>query len=102
MPVAGIAYAKDGDLTRPSLILAVGVSTEELDYDAEGRLESRRTIFADHPGRPPEIDYIYDAIDRLESVRYPAQYGTPRAPRPLVGYQYDLGGRVRAITVDGT
>jgi RHS repeat-associated protein len=91
-----------GDRTRVDTVTAANVSTEDYDYDTEGRVSSIILTLADRPSYPLDTDYIYDTLDRAMDVRYPAQYGVVGSPRKLVHYDYDAASRLSGLKVDGT
>lgn len=45
--------------------------------------------------------YLYDTLDRVKEIRYPAQYTPTGAPRKIVQQSYDVASRLSALTVDG-
>jgi hypothetical protein len=47
------------------------------------------------------VSYIYDSLDRITDVRYPAQYGMTGSPRKLVHHSFDVASRLTSLTVDG-
>jgi len=94
-------YVTAGDLTRVKRIVAEGVSTEEYEYDAEGRISRKRVVLATRPNHPFDVEYIYDTLDRVTDVRYPAQYGFGAALRKVVHHDYDVASRLRGLKVDG-
>jgi hypothetical protein len=50
---------------------------------------------------PFVTDYIYDELDRVKDVRYPAEYGNGTQPRKVVHQDYDIASRLTGLTVDG-
>ena len=49
------------------------MSTEDYDYDGEGRVKEKRLIFAGR-SQPMTITYAYDALSRITQTTYPQQY----------------------------
>ncbi|MCA1706985.1 MAG: RHS repeat-associated core domain-containing protein, partial [Actinobacteria bacterium] len=95
----GYEYVSTGDLTRLARVTTDQV-IEEFDYDKRGRLAAKRLIMSDHPGSRFAVDYGYDTLDRLRSITYPAQYGTPNSPRKHVELEFDRAGLPHRMTVD--
>ena len=46
-------------------MIAAGVSTEDYDYDGEGRVNEMRFTFAGR-SQPMTVSYSYDALSRIE------------------------------------
>jgi YD repeat-containing protein len=90
-----------GDRTRVDTVTTAGISTEDYDYDAEGRVGTQTVMMTGRTAYPQAIDYIYDTLDRVTDVRYPAQYGMTGSPRKLVHYDYDVASRLTTLKVDG-
>jgi RHS repeat-associated protein len=90
-----------GDKTRLFKVTTSGVSTDQYDYDTEGRIGTRTLTMTTRPGYPLVTDYIYDALDRVTDVRYPAQYGVAGNSRKVVHQDYDVSSRLTGLTVDG-
>ena len=89
------------DITQVSSVSTAGVSTESYMYDAEGRVSSKSLTFSSRPSYPFVTDFIYDKVDRVEDVRYPAEYGNGTQPRKVVHHTYDLASRLTSLSVDG-
>jgi RHS repeat-associated protein len=89
------------DVTQLSSVAASGVSTESYGYDTEGRVSSKTLTLTSRSSYPFVTDYIYDSLDRVKDLRYPAEYGNGSAPRKLVHQDYDVASRVSALTYDG-
>ena len=53
------------------------------------------------PSYPFVTDYIFDTLDRITDVRYPAEYGNGTQPRKVVHHDYDVASRLTGLTVDG-
>lgn len=95
------SYMQSGDVTRLQSVTAAGVSTETYSYDGEGRINSKMLTFTSRPNYPLVTDYVYDSMDRLTDVHYPAQYGMVAAPRKVVHHDYDVASRLSGLKVDG-
>jgi RHS repeat-associated protein len=89
------------DITQLSSVTTSGVSTESYGYDTEGRTNSKTLTLTSRPSYPFVTDYIYDSLDRISDLRYPAEYGNGTQPRKLVHYSYDVASRLTSLTVDG-
>lgn len=100
-PTVTYAYMTTGDITRLSSITTAGVSTESFAYDSEGRIGTRTMTVANRTGYPLVTDYIYDTLDRVTDVLYPAEYGTGTAPRKTVHQDYDVASRIGGLKVGG-
>jgi RHS repeat-associated protein len=96
------AYMTTGDITRISSVTTAGVSTDSLSYDSEGRVATRTLTLANRTAYPLMTDYIYDTLDRVTDVSYPAEYGTGTAPRKVVTHNYDVASRLSGLKVGGT
>jgi RHS repeat-associated protein len=95
---ASYGYVQSGEVTRLSSVSA-GVGGESYAYnDPEGRLSG---VTVTINGRAPYyLDYAYDTLDRVKSVRYPNEYGLGAAPRKLVEQTYDVASRMSGLQVD--
>jgi RHS repeat-associated protein len=100
-PTISYAYMTTGDVTRPISLTTSGVSTDSFIYDSEGRVSTRTQTLTSRPGYPMATDYLYDSLDRVTDVRYPAEYGTGGAPRKVVHHDYDVASRLSGLKVDG-
>lgn len=94
-------YMTSGGVTRLRKATTNGVSTEEYEYDSEGRVKGRTMTLASRPSYQMSTNYIYDSLDRITDIRYPVQYGSPNAPRKLVHYTHDIASRISGTNVDG-
>jgi len=72
------------DIAQLSSVTTSGVSTEGYSYDSEGRISSKTLTLTSRPSYPFVTDYIFDALDHITDVRYPAEYGNGTQPRKLV------------------
>ncbi|HYY58360.1 MAG TPA: hypothetical protein VE842_13585, partial [Pyrinomonadaceae bacterium] len=100
-PTTTYTYMATGDRTRVDTITTAGVSTENYDYDTEGRVSVRTLTMTARASYPQATDYIYDTLDRVTDVRYPAQYGMTGSPRKLVHHDFDVASRLSTLKVDG-
>jgi YD repeat-containing protein len=89
------------DITQISSITTVGISTESYGYDSEGRVSSKTLTLTSRPSYPFVTDYIFDTLDRITDVRYPAEYLNGTQPRKVAHHDYDLASRLTGLTVDG-
>jgi RHS repeat-associated protein len=96
-----VAGAALGDKTLVSRVTAVGVSTEEYRYDAEGRLAAQTLVMAGRESYPLATSYLYDTLDRVRQTIYPQQYGTANpAARKTVEHSFDVASRLAGLRVD--
>ncbi|CAN5514899.1 hypothetical protein BH18ACI1_BH18ACI1_18410 [soil metagenome] len=79
-----------------------GSSPEPNSYDAEGRVSDYTQTVTSRESFPMQMSYIYDTLNRITDVRYPAQYGLQSSPRKLVQHTYDTASRLTSLKVDGT
>jgi RHS repeat-associated protein len=93
-------YMTTGDKTRLFRVTTGGVSTDEYGYDGEGRVNSRTLTMTSRPAYPMVTDYIYDTLNRVSDVRYPAQYGMAGNPRKVAHHDYDVSSRLTGLKVD--
>jgi RHS repeat-associated protein len=100
-PTITYAYVTTGDLMQLSSVTTAGVNTNSLTYDSEGRLATTTQTLASRPGYPLATEYLYDSLDRITDVRYPAEYGNGVAPRKVVHQDYDVASRQSGLKVDG-
>ncbi|HKR11962.1 MAG TPA: RHS repeat-associated core domain-containing protein [Pyrinomonadaceae bacterium] len=89
------------DITQLHTVTTAGVSAEGYIYDAEGRVSSKSLIFSNRPSNAFVTDYIYDDLDRVEDMRFPAEYGNGTQPRKVVHHSYDVASRLTSLGVDG-
>jgi RHS repeat-associated protein len=101
-PSITYAYMTTGDITRLSSVTTANVSTESFAYDSEARLGTRTQTLLDRPGYAMVTDYIYDTVDRITDIRYPAEYETGAARRKVLHQDYDVASRLSRLKVDGT
>lgn len=90
------------DVNQLKQVIAAGVATEDYDYDAEGRLNERRLVFANR-SQPMTITYGYDTLSRLNQITYPEQYQpNGSAVRKVVTSSHDVASRLTSLHVNGT
>jgi hypothetical protein len=74
---------------------------EEYDYDTEGRVSDYTQTIAYRENYPFKTSYLYDTLDRVTDIRYPAQYGLAGSPRRLIQNSYDTASRLTSLKVNG-
>ncbi len=89
------------DVTQLSSVTAANISAESYGYDTEGRVSTKTLTLTSRPSYPMVTDYIFDTLDRVTDVRYPAEYGNGQQPRKVVHQNYDIASRLSQLTVDG-
>jgi len=89
------------DVTQLDGVTTAGVSTESYGYDGEGRVSSKTLRLTSRASYPFVTDYIFDTLDRITDVHYPAEYGNGTQPRKVVHHDYDIASRLSQLTVDG-
>jgi RHS repeat-associated protein len=89
------------DATQLAQISVAGFSTETFAFDAEGRVSDNTLTLNVRSSQPMTASYVYDTLDRVAQVRYPAQYGVAGNPRKLVTHTLDAASRLSDLTVDG-
>lgn len=89
------------DVTQVKQVVAAGVSTEDFDYDGEGRIKEKRVTFAGRT-KPMTITYVYDALGRIVQTTYPEQYrdNITNPTRKVVTETYDAASRVTGLKVN--
>jgi len=88
------------DVTQVASITTSGLSTESFNYDTEGRISDRTLSLNSRASYPFVTDYIYDSLDRVKDLRYPAQYGNGGS-RKLVHHDFDIASRLTTLTYNG-
>lgn len=109
LPAATVTYqyrtksspSDSTDVTQLASITTANVSTESYGYDDQDRVSSKTLTLASRPSFPFQTDYIYDTLDRISDVRYPAEYGNGSQARKLVHHEYDIASRITALSFDG-
>lgn len=89
------------DIVQVKQVVAAGVSTEDYDYDGEGRIQEKRLTFAGRT-QPMTITYAYDALSRITQTTYPQQYrdNITDPLRKSVVPSYDTASRVTGLKVN--
>jgi RHS repeat-associated protein len=89
------------DVTQVRQVVAAGVSTEDYDYDGEGRVNEKRLTFAGR-SQPMTTSYAYDALSRITQTTYPQQYRDNIANplRKAVIPSYDTSSRLSGLKVN--
>jgi RHS repeat-associated protein len=87
------------DITQLNSVATSGVSTESYTYDTDGHLSAKTLTLTSRASYPFVTDYIYDSLDRVKDVRYPAEYGSGSA-RKVVHHNYDVASRLGSLTYD--
>jgi RHS repeat-associated protein len=90
------------DITDPVSITTSGISTESFLYDTAGRVWATTVTLNSRVFYPLRTDYIFDTLDRVTDVLYPAEYGNGSASRRLVHHDFDVASRTMGLTVAGT
>lgn len=93
-------YKLTGDVTRLSKV-STSETAVDYDYNQKGLLGSKTLTWTNRRNHPLVTEYLYDNVDRLADIRYPAQYGIPGAPRKLVHLDYDVASRPKGLSVEG-
>lgn len=100
-PGVTYTYMTTGDRMRLQQIRTDGLLTENYTYDVEGRVSDYAQTVDYRTSYPMTMSYIYDSLDRLTDVRYPAQYGMTGNPRNIVHNSYDVASRLTNMTYNG-
>jgi hypothetical protein len=69
-------------------------------YDSQGRLSRAVQLYGS--SRSATVDYEYDTLDRVNKIKYPAQYGQTGAPVRQAVPTYDLASRLQSLTYNST
>ncbi len=94
-------YMTTGDQDRIQKAESTGLSKDEYTYDTEGRVQDYKQTVWYRESYPMTTSYIYDTLDRVTDVRYPAQYGLTGSPRKVVQQTYDSTSRLSSLKYDG-
>lgn len=97
-PTISYTYMPSGDKTRISQIRTAGFLTEDYLYDVEGRVREYKQTVDYRGGYPMTVNYLYDSLDRIKEVTYPAQYGPLGGVRKIVTHAYDTASRLTSLT----
>jgi RHS repeat-associated protein len=93
-------YETTGDQERIKKAESPGLSKEEYSY-VNGRVYDYTQTVSTRENYPMTTTYLYDTLDRVKEIRYPAAYGLAGAPRKIVQQSFDVASRLSALTVDG-
>lgn len=96
------SYETSGDKMRVKQIITQGMLPEDFLYDVEGRVSEHKQTVEYRYSHPMTVNYLYDTLDRVKEVTYPAQYGLAGNPRKIVAHTFDTSSRLTAMTYDGT
>ena len=91
-------YVTSGDKSRIKTIETQGILTEEYVYDSESRVSEYKQTVSSRTNYPMTTSYLYDTLDRVKEVHYPAQYGLAGSPRKIVSHTYDSANRAESIS----
>lgn len=94
-------YMTTGDKSRIKKIRTAGFLTEEFAYDVESRVSEFKQTVDYRTSYPMTTNYLYDTLDRVKEVTYPAQYGLAGNPRKIVAHTYDTASRLTNMTFGG-
>ncbi len=94
-------YMATGDKTRIKKIETQGILTEEYTYDSQSRVSEFKQTVGSRENYPMTTSYLYDTLDRVNEVHYPAQYGLSGSPRKVVAHSYDSASRLSQMSYDG-
>jgi len=95
-------YMTSGDQDRLKKVTASGVSSDELTYDGEARVNSQKKTFLTRPDYYLLTNYSYDALDRLKNTLTPNEWGMTGAPQRLVEYSFDESSRLKTLKFNGS
>ncbi|MGH9949122.1 MAG: RHS repeat-associated core domain-containing protein, partial [Pyrinomonadaceae bacterium] len=95
------SYMTTGDRTRIQAVSTNYILAETFTYDVEGRVSENTKTVQWRANYPFVTSYLYDTLDRVKEVHYPAQYGLAGSPRKIVANTYDAASRLTTMTVGG-
>ena len=101
-PASNFTYMTTGDKARIQEIDTEYMVNQAYTYDVEGRVSKYTQKIKYRESYPMEVDYLYDSLDRVKEVKYPAQYGIAGNPRKIVAHTYDAASRLTGMTYGGT
>ncbi len=93
-------YMTTGDKTRISQIRTAGILTENYSYDGQSRVSVYDQTVDYRPAFT--TSYLYDSLDRVTEVQYPAQLNHGSELRKTVTHNYDSASRLSSLTYGGT
>ena len=88
------------DITQIETITTTDVGTESYTFDTEGRVASTTVTLNSRPLYPFAITRVYDELNRIKDLYYPAQYGNGNNVK-IVHHDYDVASRLSGLTYDG-
>ncbi len=88
------------DITQIETITTADVGTETNTFDTEGRVSSTTLSLNNRTSYPFVRNYVYDALNRISDIHYPAQYGNGNQVK-VVHHDYDEASRLSGLTVGG-
>ncbi len=80
--------------------LPAGFGNQSFGYDGESRLSSVTQNYGN--SRSATTAYVFDTLDRVSQVNYPAQTGQSGAPMRQAFPTYDLASRLQQLTYNGS
>jgi RHS repeat-associated protein len=92
-------YMTGGDRTR-LMKVTDNSGMDEFTYDSFGRLNETKRTFPNRAAYPLQTNYLYDTLDRLSQMTYPAQWGVSGMPRKLEEMTFDAASRVDTLKYD--
>ncbi|MGI8639950.1 MAG: RHS repeat-associated core domain-containing protein [Pyrinomonadaceae bacterium] len=95
-------YETGGDQDRIRKIEAAGLEKEEYTYYPDGKVQDYTQTVAYRESYLMTTSYIYDTLNRVTDIRYPAQYGLAGSPRKLVQQTYDGASRLSTLKYNGS
>ena len=101
-PSVTYEYMTTGDKSRIKKVRTAGLLTEDYTYDTESRVSEYKQTVDFRDNYPMTTSYLYDTLDRVTDVRYPAQYGLTGSPRKLIQNSFDTASRLTSLKVDNT
>ncbi len=100
-PPVTYEYMTTGDKTRIKKIRTDGILTEDYSYEGESRVSEYKQTIDARTTQPMTTGYIYDTLNRIKEVHYPAQYGISGNPRKVVEHSFDAASRLSTLKVGG-
>lgn len=96
-PSVSYSYVSSGDKTRIAQIRTDGLLTEDFLYDAESRVSEYKQTVDYRANYAMKVNYLYDSLDRIKEITYPAQYGPTGGGRKIVAHTYDSASRLTTL-----
>ncbi len=100
-------YVSTGDKTRISSVemgtpnsAITEFGEQSFTYDSEGRLSGTTQSYGNN--RNATTSYLFDTLDRISQVNYPAQVGQVGSPVRQMVPTYDISSRLNSLTYNGT